>query len=77
MEVPISNRGHTSSRSSKAALTDRRHAGMRMRSSSGVGRLRGQGGDRGPDRLDVLDSFATGTLRDIAQHDSTARRTHG
>ena len=66
MTVPILKQGDTLIASIQAALSDRDLIDLRDDLAGRVGRLRSKGVIIDVTALDVLDSFATRTLRDIA-----------
>jgi rsbT antagonist protein RsbS len=67
MPVPILKQGPVLVASIQAALTDKDLAELRDALADGVGRHRSRGVIIDVTALDVLDSFATRTLRTIAQ----------
>ena len=66
MPVPILKQGHVLIASIQAALTDQDLAQLRDDLADRVGRLRSRGLVLDVTALDVLDSFATRTIRGIA-----------
>lgn len=67
MAVPILKQGNVLIASIQSALSDRELAELRDAFASQVGRFRSRGVVIDVTALDVLDSFATRTLRGIAQ----------
>lgn len=67
MAVPILKQGNVLIASIQSALSDRELAELRDAFASQVGRFRSHGVVIDVTALDVLDSFATRTLRGIAQ----------
>ena len=67
MEVPILKHGRYLIATVQSALTDADLTHLRDAIVQKVGRLRARGVIIDVTALDVIDSFATGTLRDVAQ----------
>jgi rsbT antagonist protein RsbS len=66
MSVPILKQGHVLIASIQAALTDRDLTELQTELAEQIGRFRSRGVIIDVTALDVLDSFATRTLRSIA-----------